>query len=90
MTPSLLDTKVSKTTFTLYCIYFMLPLFIHHLSKIADWQSKARFYFFFNQRTLDFIILLFFFTCPGHPLITAFADRFTLVKYVIIIIIIII
>ena len=34
----------------------MVAVFVHHLSKIADWQSKARFEIFltFNQRTLGF------------------------------------
>ena len=37
----------------------MFALFIHHLSKIADWQSKAcKLLKFFNQRTLKILLCL--------------------------------
>ena len=36
---------------TFSCIYLLFALFIRHLSKIADWQSKARFNFFFSFLT---------------------------------------
>ena len=42
------------------------------------------------QQTVYFVIFSFncsFFSCPGHPFITASADGFTQVKYVITIII---
>ena len=45
------------------------------------WPTVSR------QNTLLFFPLIVHFSCPGHPFITASADRFTQVKYVITIIV---
>ena len=47
----LIIISLSHNFFVVYILMF--ALFIHHLSKIADWQSKAcKLLKFFNQRTL--------------------------------------
>ena len=45
--------------YTFYRIYiFTFALFIHYLSKIVDWQSKARKFKLFNERTFFLYIFV--------------------------------